>query len=104
MLDFSFATPKEVCLEIGSRLKAQRLAKGWSQIELAGRAAVAKGTLQNLENKGVGTLDSFVRVVLALDLSAQLQTLFNLKVQSIAQMEAAEQAKRLRAPRKRRQL
>ena len=103
MLDFNFATSEEIRLEIGSRLKAHRLARGWSQIELAGRAAVAKGTLQNLENKGVGTLDSFVSVVLALDLSDQLQTLFKLKVQSIAQMEAAEQVKRLRAPRKRRQ-
>lgn len=103
MLDFIFATSEEIRLEIGSRLKTQRLARGWSQIELAGRAAVAKGTLQNLENKGVGTLDSFIRVVLALDLSDQLQTLFNMKVQSIAQMEAAEKAKRLRAPRKPRQ-
>lgn len=103
MLDFSFATYGEVCLEIGRRLKSQRLIKGWSQVELAGRAAVSKGTLQNLENRGGGTLDSFVRVVLALDLSDQLQTLFNLKVQSIAQMESAEQAKRQRAPRKRRQ-
>ncbi len=101
MLDFSFATPDEVCRELGAKLKVQRLAKGWTQVELASRARIAKGTLQRLEAKGVATFESLVRVVMALDLVDQLQPLFDLQIKSIAQMEAAEQVRRQRAPRKR---
>lgn len=101
MLDFGFATTEEVCKELGARLKAQRLAKGWSQIEVAYRAGVAIGTVQNLENKGTGSLESLVKLASALELTDELEGLFNLKVRSIAQMAAAEQATRVRAPRKR---
>lgn len=101
MMDFSFATTKELCKELGARLKAQRLAKGWAQLDLAHRADVAIGTVQNLENKGIGSLESLVKLASALELTDELQGLFNLKVRSIAQMAAAEQAARVRAPRKR---
>jgi len=101
MLDFLFSTPEEICIELGTRLKAQRLAKGWTQPDLAVRAGVAKGTVQNLENKGVGTLESLVKLVIALELTDELQDLFDLKMLSIAQMAAAERANRKRAPRKR---
>jgi transcriptional regulator with XRE-family HTH domain len=99
-LDFNLATPQEILAQIASRLKAQRLSQGVTQLELAARAGVAKGTLQNLETHGSATLESFCRVACALGLSADLQPLFLLKVQSIAQMQAAEGANRQRAPRK----
>ncbi|KAF0098422.1 MAG: hypothetical protein FD187_2729 [bacterium] len=101
MLDIIFATTEEVCKELGARLKIQRLAKGWAQHDLAHRADVAIGTVQNLENKGIGSLDSLVKLAFALELTDEFQELFKLKVRSIAQMAAAEQAKRRRAPRKR---
>ncbi len=99
MLDFGFATSGEIRIELGLRLKAQRLAAGVSQEELAARAGVSLGTVKNLEKKGQCTLDSLVKVVLALGLVDQLQNLFELEVKSIAQMGRAEQAKRVRAPR-----
>jgi transcriptional regulator with XRE-family HTH domain len=101
MLDFCFATTDEICHELGARLKAQRLAKGWTQLELAGRANVAKGTVQNLENKGVGSLESLVKLASALELTEAFQELFKLKIHSIAQMAAAERVSRVRAPRRR---
>lgn len=100
MLDFAFATQDEICMEIGARLKAQRLAQSLAQAELAVRAGVSEKTIKNIENKGQASLESAVRVVMALGLADHLQALFTLQVKSISQMEAAERAKRVRAPRR----
>lgn len=100
ILDFGFASPDEVCKVLGARLKAQRLAQSITQVELAARAGVSAGTVKNLESKGQSSMESVVRVGLVLGLTEDLQTLFTLKLKSIAQMEQAEQAKRVRASRK----
>ncbi len=100
MLDFAFASPEEIRRELGARLKAQRLAQGVAQEELAARAGVSVGTVKNLEKRGQASLDSLLRVALALGLADHFQALFALQVKSIAQMEQAETSKRLRAPRR----
>jgi len=100
MLYFKFASHSEICRELGARLKAQRLAQLVSQEELAQRAGVSIGTVKNIENKGQSSMESTVRIALALGLADQLDVLFRLQVKSIAQMEAAEQAVRRRAPRR----
>jgi transcriptional regulator with XRE-family HTH domain len=79
-------------------LKTQRLAQLLSREELAARAGISAGTVRNLEVKGQATLESLVRIARTLGLYEHLQSLFVLKIKSIAQMEQAEQAKRLRAP------
>lgn len=100
MLDTGFATYEEVCKELGIRLKAQRLAQRLTQEELAARAGVSTGTVKNLENKGQSSMESAVRIALALGLADDFQHLFKLQVKSIAQMEQAEQTKRIRASRR----
>lgn len=102
MLDFGFATADEICVELGNRLKAARLAQGVLQAELAARAGVSRGTVNTLESTGQSTLASLVRVVQALDLVDELQDLFKLKTQSISDMERKAQSERKRASRKRR--
>ncbi len=102
MLDIGFATYEEVCAELGKRLKRQRLAQGLPQEELAARASVSSGTVKNLESKGQASLESLVRIVMALGLVDELARLFELKVTSIQQMERAQLAERKRAPSKRR--
>lgn len=100
MLEFALATEKEIRVELATRLRKQRLAKGVSLTILAKRAGVGRATLQRLETTGDCTLENFVRVVQALGLIHELQELFALRILSIAQMEQrAEQAKRVRAPR-----
>ncbi|WP_157670873.1 helix-turn-helix domain-containing protein [Chitinibacter sp. GC72] len=100
MLDFAFATQQEICAELATRLKRQRLAQSLTQKDLAERAGLALGTVKNLEGKGISSLESFIRVVVALGLVDELATLFELKTaQSIAQMERAQLAERKRAPR-----
>ncbi len=101
MLYLSFATPDEVCREIGARIKTRRLAYDWTQADLAARANVAKGTVQNLENRGSGSLESLVKLALALELTDDLQELFRFKLRSIAEMAATEPVTRKRARRKR---
>lgn len=100
MFDFTLASTPEICSELGLRLRAQRLALGWSQVELARRAGLSGGTVKNLESKGQASLESLVHIVTALGLADELGELFNFRPVSIASMERAEQAKRLRAPRK----
>jgi transcriptional regulator with XRE-family HTH domain len=84
-------------------MKAARLARSFTQAELAARAGVARGALIHLERTGASTLSTFVRVARALGLEAELQPLFLPQVQSIAQMEKIEGIQRKRAPRTPRQ-
>lgn len=100
MLDFALATHQEICTELGLRLKRQRLAQALTQQDLAERSGVASGTVKNLESKGVSSLESLIRIAMALGLVDGLAQLFELKApQSIAQMERTQLAERKRAPR-----
>jgi transcriptional regulator with XRE-family HTH domain len=99
---FELSTSAEICAELGRRLREQRLAQNLSQAELAARAGLHRRTIENLETKThTASLETIVKVAVRLNVVAQLQDLFVLKVQSIAQMERAEWAKRRRASRKR---
>lgn len=100
MLDFSMATEREIRADLGRRLRAQRLAQGLSQADLAKRAAIGLATVQRIERSGESTLENFVRAVMGLGLADELQSLFAIKIRSIAQLERTEKAKRVRAPRK----
>ena len=100
MLDFAFSTSDEITAELGLRLKAVRLSQSLTQADLAERAGISVGTVKSLERTGQSSVASLVRVVQALGLTDQLQSLFVLKVQSIAEMEQAQLATRQRAPRK----
>ena len=77
MLDIGFATYEEVCKELGARLKDQRLAQMLTQEDLAVRAGLSVGTVKNIENKGQSSLESVVRLGLALGLADHFQELFN---------------------------
>jgi len=96
----TLSTPPEILYILGSRLRAQRLAQALAQRDLARMAGLSLGALRKLEQDGHCSLDTLIRVALALGLSAELEDLFVLKRQSIAQMEQAEAAsQRRRAPR-----
>lgn len=66
-------------------------------------AGLSQGALRKLEGCGQCSLETVIRVVQALGLVAELENLFVLRRQSIAQMEQAESVKqRQRAPRRKR--
>ncbi len=65
-------------------------------------AGLSLGALRKLEGNGQSSLETLVRVVQALGLADELDDVFVLKRQSIAQMAQAESVKqRQRAPRRR---
>lgn len=100
MLDFGFASEQEARFELCQRLRAQRLVQGLSQAELAERAGISVSTVKLIEAKAQCTLENFMRVVIGLGLADELQALFVFQPKSIAQMEQAAQANRVRAPRR----
>lgn len=103
-MTFALATANEILLTMGQRLRLQRLAQGLPQRELAQMAGLSLGALRKLESSGQCSLETVVRVVQSLGLVDELEHLFVLKRQSIAQMERAELAtQRQRAPRRKRQ-
>lgn len=98
---FHLSTFSEVLHALGVRLREQRLAQSLTQRELAQMAGLSLGALRKLETNGQCSLETLVRVAQALGLLEELDALFVLKRQSIAQMEQAEVAsRRQRAPRK----
>lgn len=102
-MHFDFSSIGEIQSVLGERLRAQRLAQGLPQRELAQMAGLSLGALRKLEASGQCSLETLIRTVQALGLVEELQPLFVLKRESIAQMEQAEAAgRRLRAPRRRR--
>lgn len=97
MNDFSLSTPQEIVSSLCARIKKQRLEKNLTQEELARRAGVSKGTINNLETKGQCTFETFIRAVSALDLTAELNELFISRTKSIAEMEKESLLQRQRA-------
>ena len=103
VIDIVLMAPGEISTELGSRLKTRRLSLRMTQQELAQRAGLNVGTVKNLESKtGACTLDTVIRVSVALGLAAHFEPLFEQKPRSIAQMEQIAEAPRLRARRSRR--
>ena len=98
----NLAPTGEILHALGQRVRAQRLAQGVPQRELAQMAGLSLGALRKLESSGQSSLETLVRAVQALGLVNELEDLFVLKRLSIAQMERAESvSQRQRAPRRR---
>lgn len=103
MIDVNLMTPMEIAASLGARLKSRRLSLRITQQELAQRAGLNVGTVKNLEAKTAAcTLDTVVRVSVALGLADHFESLFFARPKSIAQMEQVADAPRLRARRRRR--
>jgi len=86
---------------LGGRLREHRLARGWTQEELAERAGVAVSTLKLLEAKGQGSLQRLARVASALGIAGEMNGWFAQPV-AMESIEAAKQTTRQRAPRRKR--
>lgn len=100
-MTFRLSTFIEILHALGVRLREQRLAQSLTQRELAQMAGLSLGALRKLESDGQCSLETLVRVVQALGLLDELDDLFVLKRQSIAQMAQVDRvSRRQRAPRK----
>ena len=83
MKRFDFYTAPELCSEFGARLRQQRLLKNISQEELAIQAGLGSSTIQRFEQGKGGTFENFLRIVMALGLVRELETLLLLVKNSI---------------------
>ena len=97
ILNFKFSSSAEIRTVLAGRLKAARLERNLQQSELAAAAGVSRGTVHNLESKAQCSLDSLVRIAMALGLAEDLAAVFVREPASIAEMEAAERPLRRRA-------
>jgi transcriptional regulator with XRE-family HTH domain len=98
MVDFALALPKEVCSELGHRARARRLALNISVDELAQRVGISNKTLGNFERTGSCTLETFVRILEALNALSDLSPVLVMQPRSIEEMrQKAEVATRQRA-------
>ena len=74
-IDFSIATSEQIEGAICKRLKNIRLTRNITQARLAEEAGVSLRTIRRLE-KGLGvSLDTFIRVLIALDIQHNLEGL-----------------------------
>lgn len=102
MTDLRLASTVTILTELGTRLRRQRLARLWTQQELAERAGVALSAVKKLESGRNATLRTLVKVAQAMSLMEDLAETFEPKVTaSIAVMERAARAPRQRARRRR---
>jgi transcriptional regulator with XRE-family HTH domain len=73
MADLVLAIPEEICVTLGARARARRLMLNLSVEELAARVGISNKTLSNFERTGRCTLETFVRVLEALNALPDLQ-------------------------------
>jgi transcriptional regulator with XRE-family HTH domain len=97
---FTQRNPIALAKGIGDRLRALRIAKGWTQEELAERSGVAISTLKLLEARGQGSLQRLIRIAVALGVDGELRELFSRSFVAES-IEAVKLAERRRAPRRR---
>jgi len=74
-IDFNNATSEAIIQALGQRLDEIRLSQNISQARIAEEAGVSRSTLTRLADGRPISLDSFIRVMLALGLSDQLAAL-----------------------------
>lgn len=101
-LPFNLATADAVCAQLGQRCRCMRLQNNLSQAALASMADSSLSSIRRLESQGQCSLELFVRVAQTLHASAQLESLLNQPVQTIAQSQqqaALQTRQRARKPR-----
>lgn len=94
---FKLRNPIQITKGIGTRIRDHRLARGWTQAELAERSGISLSTLKLLEREGKGSLQRLAKIAVILDLDSELRTLFS-EPRQYDSIEAVERTKRQRAP------
>ncbi|HEY7772701.1 MAG TPA: helix-turn-helix transcriptional regulator [Marinagarivorans sp.] len=82
--------------ELGERLRQARLNRNLTQSEVAGLAGVARKTVLNAE-KGKAQLETFIAILIALDLTVQLDVFLPAQQVSPVQLAKLQGKKRQRA-------
>lgn len=73
-------TPVEAAAQIAERVRQDRLARGWTQAQLAARAGIPLATYRIFEQTGQVSLERLVAISSALGRSEEWSTLFRPRV------------------------
>lgn len=73
--DYSVASTAQILGDLGRRFASVRLAKNMTQAQLAENAGVGEATVARLEKGTASSMDTVVRVMLALGLRTHLESL-----------------------------
>jgi transcriptional regulator with XRE-family HTH domain len=90
---FELATPLEISQALAQKLREQRLLKNMKQLDLAKASGVSLGTVKNFEAKSQVSFKNLIRIICALGLSAELENLFKIEINSISMLEKIEKLK-----------
>jgi transcriptional regulator with XRE-family HTH domain len=76
MLPISLQTPRDIGLALAHRVKTLRLERGWTQEELAERAAITLATYRRFERTGRISLERLLKLAVVLDARDGFDQLF----------------------------
>ena len=76
---FKPKTPNEIAKELVEKIKQQRKKLKISQIQLAAKSGVSLGSIKRFESKYEISLNSFIKILIALNLESDLENLFTQK-------------------------
>lgn len=76
---FNPKTPNEITKELVEKIKQQRKKLKISQIQLAAKSGVSLGSIKRFESKYEISLNSFIKILIALNLERDLENLFTQK-------------------------
>lgn len=76
---FNPKTPNDIAKELVEKIKQQRKKLKISQIQLAAKSGVSLGSIKRFESKYEISLNSFIKILIALNLERDLENLFSQK-------------------------
>jgi len=87
-LSLELYSPEEIGERLAARVMQLRLAKDWKRDTLAERAGLSASTIKRFETTGQITLDSLLRLAMALGCLEQFEALFTAgPITSLAELE-----------------
>ena len=79
---FNQKTPNEIARNLAEKIKQQRKKLKISQQEFAQKSGVSLGSIKRFETKYEISLQSFIKIAIALDLDSDFEKLFSSKTYS----------------------
>ncbi len=95
-----FFTVSKAQRAIAENMRNRRLATGFTQQGLAKRSGVSLATLRKFEQKGVISLESFLRLAMVLDTLENMVKATELSVTEYSSIDEVLEAERKKPPRK----
>ena len=74
-IDFAIANSEQIEVFLSQEMKKMRLTRNFTQAQLAAQSGVDVRTIRRFENGRTITLNTFIRILIALDLQHNLETL-----------------------------